>query len=230
MTVRADSGFFSYDHRIAANSWLPNYGQRPTRITDPHRSANRQSSQRGHRHQGAWKAIGVLPNGGEAQVAETTIERLGRAATNCAESDRQGGQVLRLITRRSRKGLGATGRAVARLALPRVFVTDRDDLDFQSSRRLPGETDATVGGGRHQMTLQRRPTRAQPLPLGHGSSPTAPGSPAGVDRRTTVHPAGPPASGRAHPTAQLTVAATILQPGSCTVDGPRLRSTTADAT
>ena len=76
----------------------------------------------------AWKAI-AYTRGGEAQVAETTIEP-GRRGDKLRGDDAKPAK-LRLITRRSRL-LGAQGELWPNWRY-HSFVTDRDDLDTKAA-------------------------------------------------------------------------------------------------
>ena len=93
VTVRADSGFFSYDMIAAIAARGASYS-----ITIPQnakvKAANEAIGER------AWKAI-AYTRGAEAQVAETTIEP-GRRGDKLPRGDDAKAAKLRLVTRRSR--------------------------------------------------------------------------------------------------------------------------------
>ena len=209
VTVRADSGFFSYDMIAAIGAHGASYS-----ITIPQNAKVKAANEA--IGEGAWKAI-AYTRGGEAQVAETTIEA-GRRGDKLRGPDAKAAK-LRLITRRSRM-LGAQGELWPDWRY-HSFVTDRDDLDTKAA-------DAYHRNHRHRRARHQRPQRrlrAQPLPLGTVLSPTAPGSPAASSRTTS--PAGPPAS--AAPTPQRS---SPSRPPSATGSSPwrAASSTTADAT
>ena len=189
VTVRADSGFFSHDMIAAIGAHNACYS-----ITIPQNAKVKAANEA--IGEDAWKAI-AYTRGGEAQVAETTIEA-GRRGDKLRGDDGKPAK-LRLVTRRSRL-LGAQGELWPNWRY-HSFVTDRDDLDTKAAdayhrnhatvelairdlkdnglRRCPL---GTVLRQRRLARLQR--PRAQPRPL---------------DRRL----------GRTHPARQLTVAATI---------------------
>ena len=92
VTVRADSGFFSYDMIAAIGARGASYS-----ITIPQNAKVKAANEA--IGDDAWKAI-AYTRGGEAQVAETTIEP-GRRGDKLRGDDAKPAK-LRLITRRSR--------------------------------------------------------------------------------------------------------------------------------
>ena len=149
VTVRADSGFFSYEMIAAIGAHGASYS-----ITIPHNAKVKAAAEA--IGEDAWQAI-AYTRGGEAQVAETTIEA-GRRGDKLRGDDGKPAK-LRLIVRRTRL-LGAPTRAVAQLAPP--LLRHRPSRPrHQSSRRIPPKP-------RHSRTRHSRPQRqrrAQPLPL-----------------------------------------------------------------
>ena len=121
VTVRADSGFFSYDMIAAIGAHGASYS-----ITIPQNAKVKAANEA--IGEGAWKAI-AYTRGGEAQVAETTIEA-GRRGDKLRGPDAKAAK-LRLITRRSRM-LGAQGELWPDWRY-HSFVTDRDDLDTKAA-------------------------------------------------------------------------------------------------
>ena len=151
VTVRADSGFFSYDMIAAIAARGASYS-----ITIPQnakvKAANEAIGER------AWKAI-TYTRGAEAQVAETTIEP-GRRGDKLPRGD--DGEAAKPAPRHAAQPRARRPtRAVARLALPQLRHRPRRPR-HQSSRRLPPKP-------RHSRARHQRPQRrlrAQPLPLG----------------------------------------------------------------
>ena len=121
VTVRADSGFFSYDMIAAIGARGASYS-----ITIPQNAKVKAANEA--IGDDAWKAI-AYTRGGEAQVAETTIEP-GRRGDKLRGDDAKPAK-LRLITRRSRL-LGAQGELWPNWRY-HSFVTDRDDLDTKAA-------------------------------------------------------------------------------------------------
>ena len=191
VTVRADSGFFSYDMIAAIAARGASYS-----ITIPQnakvKAANEAIGER------AWKAI-AYTRGAEAQVAETTIEP-GRRGDKLPRGDDGEAAKLRLVTRRSRV-LGAQRKLWPDWRY-HSFVTDRDDLDTKAADAYH-RNHATVelairdlkeGSGLSRCPSGRFPANAAWLAccvLAHNLA------------RWTAR------LGKAHPTQQLTVAATI---------------------
>ena len=122
VTVRADAGFFSYDMIAAIGAHGASYS-----ITIPHNAKVKAAT--GAIDDDAWQAI-AYTRGGEAQVAETTIEP-GRRGDNHYSGDDGEAAKLRLIARRSRL-LGAQGELWPNWRY-HCFVTDRDDLDTKAA-------------------------------------------------------------------------------------------------
>ena len=121
VTVRADSGFFSYDMIAAIGAHNACYS-----ITIPHNAKVKTANEA--IGEDAWKAI-AYTRGGEAQVAETTIEA-GRRGDKLRGDDAKPAK-LRLVTRRSRL-LGAQGELWPNWRY-HSFVTDRHDLDTKAA-------------------------------------------------------------------------------------------------
>ena len=122
VTVRADAGFFSYDMIAAIAAHGASYS-----ITIPQNAKVKAANEAIGGD--AWKAI-AYTRGGEAQVAETTIEA-GRRGDKLPRGDDAKPAKLRLITRRSRL-LGAQ-RELWPDWRYHSFVTDRDDLDTKAA-------------------------------------------------------------------------------------------------
>ena len=121
VTVRADSGFFSYDMIAAIGAHNACYS-----ITIPQNAKVKAANEA--IGDDAWKAI-AYTRGGEAQVAETAIEA-GRRGDKLRGDDAKPAK-LRLVTRRSRL-LGAQGELWPDWRY-HSFVTDRDDLDTKAA-------------------------------------------------------------------------------------------------
>ena len=122
VTVRADSGFFSYDMIAAIAAHGASYS-----ITIPQNAKVKAANEA--IGDDAWKAI-AYTRGAEAQVAETTIEP-GRRGDKLPRGDDGEAAKLRLVTRRSRV-LGAQGELWPDWRY-HSFVTDRDDLDTKAA-------------------------------------------------------------------------------------------------
>ena len=149
VTVRADAGFFSYDMIAAIGAHGASYS-----ITIPQNAKVKAAI--AATGDDAWQAI-AYTRGGEAQVAETTIEP-GRRGDKLRGPDAKPAK-LRLVIRRSRL-LGAQGELWPNWRY-HCFVTDRHDLDTCRRRRKPPRP-------RHSRARHQRPQRrlrAQPLPL-----------------------------------------------------------------
>ena len=117
VTVRADAGFFSYDMIAAIGAHNACYS-----ITIPHNAKVKAAI--AAIDDDAWQAI-EYTRGGEAQVAESTIEA-GRRGDKL-HGDDDAPAKLRLIVRRTRL-LGAQGELWPNWRY-HCFVTDREDLD-----------------------------------------------------------------------------------------------------
>ena len=117
VTVRADAGFFSYDMIAAIGAHNACYS-----ITIPQNAQVKAAA--AAIDDDAWQAI-EYTRGGEAQVAESTIEA-GRRGDKLHGDDGQRAK-LRLVIRRSRL-LGAQGELWPNWRY-HCFVTDRHDLD-----------------------------------------------------------------------------------------------------
>ena len=191
VTVRADSGFFSYDMIAAIAAHNACYS-----ITIPQNAKVKAANEAIGGD--AWKAI-AYTRGAEAQVAETTIEP-GRRGDKLPRGDDGEAAKLRLVTRRSRL-LGAQGELWPNWRY-HSFVTDRDDLDTKAADAYH-RNHATVelairdlkeGSGLSRCPSGRFPANAAWLAccvLAHNLA------------RWTAR------LGKVHPTQQLTVAATI---------------------
>ena len=117
VTVRADAGFFSYDMIEAVGAHKARYS-----ITVAQNAKVKAAVEAIEDH--AWQAI-AYTRGGEAQVAETTIEP-GRRGDGLRGPDGEPAK-LRLIVRRTRL-IGAQGELWPHWR-HHAFVTDRADLD-----------------------------------------------------------------------------------------------------
>ena len=117
VTVRADAGFFSYDMIAAIGAHGASYS-----ITIPQNAKVKAAAEA--IGEDAWKAI-AYTRGGEAQVAETTIDT-GRRGDKLSGPDAEPAK-LRLVIRRSRL-LGAQRELWPNWRY-HCFVTDRHDLD-----------------------------------------------------------------------------------------------------
>ena len=185
VTVRADAGFFSYDMIAAIGAHNACYS-----ITIPHNAKVKAAI--AAIDDDAWQAI-EYTRGGEAQVAESTIEA-GRRGDDGAPAK------LRLIVRRSRL-LGAQGELWPNWRY-HCFVTDRHDLDTKAAdanHRGHATVELAIRDLKEGSGLSRCPSRRFPANgawlaccvLAHNLA------------RWTAR------LGRTHPARQLTVAATI---------------------
>ena len=191
MTVRADSGFFSYDMIAAIGARGASYS-----ITIPQNAKVKAANEA--IGDDAWKAI-AYTRGGEAQVAETTIEP-GRRGDKLRGDDAKPAK-LRLITRRSRL-LGAQGELWPNWR-HHSFVTDRDDLDTKAAdayHRGHATVELAIRDLKEGSGLSRCPS---------GQFPANGAWLACCRTRPQPRCAGQPASGALHPARQLTVAATM---------------------
>ena len=209
VTVRADAGFFSYEMIAAVGAHGASHS-----ITIP------QSA----KVKAAIAAIGdddwasiEYTRGGEAQVAETTIDA-GRRGDKLRGADGAPAK-LRLIVRRTRL-VGAQAELWPNWRY-HCFVTDRADLDACAADAYH-RAHATVELAITETSKRAPGSAAAPQ---DGSPPTAPGSPAACSRTTSR--AGPPAS--AAPTPR---ASSPSRPPSATGSSPcqAASSTTAAAT
>ena len=117
VTVRADAGFFSYDMIAAIGAHGASYS-----ITIPHNAKVKAAVEAIEDR--AWASI-AYTRGGQAQVAETTIEP-GRRGDGLRGPGGEPAK-LRLIVRRTRL-IGAQGELWPHWR-HHAFVTDRADLD-----------------------------------------------------------------------------------------------------
>ena len=190
VTVRADAGFFSYDMIAAIGAHGASYS-----ITIPQNAQVKAAI--AAIDDDAWASI-EYTRGGEAQVAETTITA-GRRGDKLHSADGQRAE-LRLIVRRSRL-LGAQAEMWPNWRY-HCFVTDRHDLDTKAAdanHRGHATVELAIRDLKESAGLSRCPSRRFPANgawlaccvLAHNLA------------RWTAR------LGRAHPTRQLTVAATI---------------------
>ena len=190
VTVRADAGFFSYDMIAAIGAHGASYS-----ITIPQNAKVKAAAEA--IGEDAWKAI-AYTRGGEAQVAETTIDT-GRRGDKLSGPDAEPAK-LRLVIRRSRL-LGAQRELWPNWRY-HCFVTDRHDLDTvaaDANHRGHATVELAIRDLKEGSGLSRCPSGRFPANgawlaccvLAHNLA------------RWTAH------LGRAHPTRQLTVAATI---------------------
>ena len=190
VTVRADSGFFSYDMIAAIGAHGASYS-----ITIPQNAKVKAANEA--IGEGAWKAI-AYTRGGEAQVAETTIEA-GRRGDKLRGPDGKAAK-LRLITRRSRM-LGAQGELWPDWRY-HSFVTDRDDLDTKAAdayHRNHATVELAIRDLKEGSGLSRCPSGRF---FANGAWLACSVLAHNLTRWTAR-------LGKAHPTEQLTVAATI---------------------
>ena len=190
VTVRADAGFFSYDMIAAIGAHGASYS-----ITIPQNAKVKAAI--AATGDDAWKAI-AYTRGGEAQVAETTIEP-GRRGDKLSGPDAKPAK-LRLVIRRSRL-LGAQGELWPNWRY-HCFVTDRADLDTvaaDANHRGHATVELAIRDLKENSGLSRCPSGQFPANgawlaccvLAHNLA------------RWTAR------LGRTHPARQLTVAATI---------------------
>ena len=190
VTVRADAGFFSYDMIAAIGAHNACYS-----ITIPHNAKVKAAI--AAIDDDAWASI-EYTRGGEAQVAESTIEA-GRRGDKL-HGDDDAPAKLRLIVRRSRL-LGAQGELWPNWRY-HCFVTDREDLDTcaaDANHRGHATVELAIRDLKESAGLSRCPSGRFPANgawlaccvLAHNLA------------RWTAR------LGRTHPTRQLTVAATI---------------------
>ena len=116
VTVRADSGFFSYDMIAKIAKHKARYS-----ITIPQNAKVKAAIEA--IPETAWKPIAYTASG-EAQVAETVIDT--------GRRDPQGPRQLRLVVRRTRLAEGPQ-RELWPNWRHHCFVTDRDDLDTKAA-------------------------------------------------------------------------------------------------
>ena len=188
VTVRADAGFFSYDMIAAIGAHNACYS-----ITIPQNAKVKAAIAA---IDDDWASI-EYTRGGEAQVAETTITAW-RRSDKLHDDDAPA--KLRLVIRRSRL-LGAQGELWPNWRY-HCFVTDRHDLDTKAAdtnHRAHATVELAIRDLKESAGLSRCPSRRFPANgawlaccvLAHNLA------------RWTAR------LGRAHPTRQLTVAATI---------------------
>ena len=190
VTVRADAGFFSYDMIAAIGAHGASYS-----ITIPQNAKVKAAI--AAIDDDDWQAI-AYTRGGEAQVAETTITA-GRRGDKLRGDDGAPAK-LRLIVRRTRL-LGAQGELWPNWRY-HCFVTDRHDLDTKAAdayHRGHATVELAIRDLKESAGLSRCPSGRffangawlACCVLAHNLA------------RWTAR------LGRAHPTRQLTVAATI---------------------
>ena len=189
VTVRADAGFFSYDMIAAIGAHNACYS-----ITIGQNA--KVNTAIAAIDDDAWASI-EYTRGGEAQVAETTIEA-GRRGDKLHGDDAPA--KLRLIIRRSRL-LGAQGELWPNWR-HHCFVTDRHDLDTCAAdtyHRAHATVELAIRDLKEGAGLSRCPSRRFPA---NGAWLACCVLAHNLIRWTSR-------LGRAHPTRQLTVAATI---------------------
>ena len=188
--MRADAGFFSYEMIAAIGAHNACYS-----ITIPQNAKVKAAIEA--IGDDAWQAI-AYTRGGEAQVAESTIEA-GRRGDKLRGADAKPAK-LRLIARRSRL-LGAQGELWPNWRY-HCFVTDRHDLDTKAAdayHRGHATVELAIRDLKEGSGLSRCPSGRFPANgawlaccvLAHNLA------------RWTAR------LGRTHPARQLTVAATI---------------------
>ena len=200
VTVRADAGFFSYDMIAAIGAHGASYS-----ITIPQNAKVKAAI--AATGDDAWKAI-AYTRGGEAQVAETTIEP-GRRGDKLSGPDAKPAK-LRLVIRRSRL-LGAQGELWPNWRY-HCFVTDRADLDTvaaDANHRGHATVELAIRDLKENSGLSRCPSgqfprqrrlarllrpRAQPRPLDRPPRAHPPRAPT---HRRGHHPQPAPHRGRA---------------------------------
>ena len=190
VTVRADSGFFSYEMIAAIGAHGASYS-----ITIPHNAKVKAAAEA--IGEDAWQAI-AYTRGGEAQVAETTIEA-GRRGDKLRGDDGKPAK-LRLIVRRTRL-LGAQ-RELWPNWRHHCFVTDRADLDTKAAdayHRNHATVELAIRDLKDSAGLSRCPSGRF---YANGAWLACSVLAHNLARWTAR-------LGRTHPTAQLTVAATI---------------------
>ena len=188
VTVRADAGFFSYDMIAALGAHNACYS-----ITIPQNAKVKAAIAA---IDDDWASI-EYTRGGEAQVAETTIEA-GRRGDKLRGPDTPA--KLRLIVRRSRL-LGAQGELWPNWRY-HCFVTDRHDLDTKAAdanHRSHATVELAIRDLKEGSGLSRCPSGRFPA---NGAWLACCVLTHNLVRWTAR-------LGRAHPTRQLTVAATI---------------------
>ena len=190
VTVRADAGFFSYDMIAAIGAHNACYS-----ITIPQNAKVKAAIEA--IGEDAWKAI-AYTRGGEAQVAESTIDA-GRRGDKLRGPDDKPAK-LRLVIRRSRL-LGAQRELWPNWRY-HCFITDRADLDTKAAdanHRGHATVELAIRDLKEGSGLSRCPSGQFPANgawlaccvLAHNLA------------RWTAR------LGRTHPARQLTVAATI---------------------
>ena len=190
VTVRADSGFFSYEMIAAIGAHGASYS-----ITIPHNAKVKAAAEA--IGEDAWQAI-AYTRGGEAQVAETTIEA-GRRGDKLRGDDGKPAK-LRLIVRRTRL-LGAQ-RELWPNWRHHCFVTDRADLDTKAAdayHRNHATVELAIRDLKDSAGLSRCPSGRF---YANGAWLACSVLAHNLARWTAR-------LGRTHPTRQLTVAATI---------------------
>ena len=189
VTVRADAGFFSYDMIAAIGAHNACYS-----ITIPQNA--KVNTAIAAIDDDAWASI-KYTRGGEAQVAETTIEA-GRRGDKLRDGDAPA--KLRLIVRRTRL-LGAQGELWPNWR-HHCFVTDREDLDTCAAdtyHRAHATVELAIRDLKESAGLSRCPSGRFPA---NGAWLACCVLAHNLIRWTSR-------LGRAHPARQLTVAATI---------------------
>ena len=189
VTVRADAGFFSYDMIAAIGAHNACYS-----ITIPQNAKVKAAIAA---IDDDWASI-EYTRGGEAQVAETTITA-GRRNDKLRGDDAKPAK-LRLIVRRTRL-LGAQAELWPNWRY-HCFVTDREDLDTKAAdanHRAHATVELAIRDLKESAGLSRCPSERFPA---NGAWLACCVLAHNLARRTAR-------LDRAHPTRQLTVAATI---------------------
>ena len=190
MTVRADAGFFSYEMIAAIGAHNACYS-----ITIPQNAKVKAAIEA--IGDDAWQAI-AYTRGGEAQVAESTIEA-GRRGDKLRGRDAKPAK-LRLVIRRSRL-LGAQRELWPNWRY-HSFVTDRHDLDTKAAdanHRGHATVELAIRDLKEGAGLSRCPSGTVPRQRRLARLLRARAQPRPLDRPPRAHP----------PRAPLTVAATI---------------------
>ena len=218
VTVRADAGFFSYEMIAAIGAHNACYS-----ITIPQNAKVKAAA--AAIDDDAWQAI-AYTRGGEAQVAETTIEP-GRRGDKLRGPDAKPAK-LRLVIRRSRL-LGAQGELWPNWRY-HCFVTDRHDLDTvaaDANHRGHATVELAIRDLKERLRAQPLPlrtvlrqrrlarllrARAQPRPLDRPPRPRPPHNAAhrrGHHPQPAPHRAGPPRQPQRPPQAAPAVAVAL---------------------
>ena len=189
VTVRADAGFFSYDMIAAIGAHNACYS-----ITIPQNAKVKAAA--AAIGEDAWKAI-AYTRGGEAQVAETTIEP-GRRGDKLRGPDDKPAK-LRLVIRRSRL-LGAQRELWPNWRY-HCFVTDRHDLDTKAAdanHRGHATVELAIRDLKEELRAQPLPLRTVPRQRRLARLLRARAQPRPLDRPPRAHPPRAPTHRRGH--------------------------------